>query len=276
MLNYANTIVANSTSGGDCVNEDTIATNTNNLVQDGSCSAALSGDPKLDPAGLKNNGGATQTIALQSNSPAIDRGNATTCADVATVNGLDQRGQSRNDLKCDIGAYEMQMSDRNNTSLTPSTSSMTTYGPPRVGIQDNGSTHPGVVTATKVANWTGGTPANTIGAWWELSAGTNNTGLNLGLQLCYSTAEVGNLNESGAHFWRYSGGTWLDAGAVASFDGTTPNRCAHISGISALSRWTLSNASGPGGNTPSAVTLSSFNAKPGFDLVAWFRQILGH
>jgi CSLREA domain-containing protein len=46
-------------------------------------------DPKLDPAGLQNNGGPTQTIALQSISPAIDKG---------TSNGLtgnpttDQRG----------------------------------------------------------------------------------------------------------------------------------------------------------------------------------------
>jgi hypothetical protein len=46
-------------------------------------------NPKLDPAGLQNNGGSTQTIALLSDSPAIDKG---------TSNGLtghlttDQRG----------------------------------------------------------------------------------------------------------------------------------------------------------------------------------------
>src|SRR6185312_14197346 len=46
-------------------------------------------DPKLDPAGLQNNGGPTQTIALLLGSPAIDKG---------TSNGLtgalitDQRG----------------------------------------------------------------------------------------------------------------------------------------------------------------------------------------
>ena len=36
---------------------------------------ALPLDPKLDPAGLQNNGGLTQTIALLPNSPAIDKGN---------------------------------------------------------------------------------------------------------------------------------------------------------------------------------------------------------
>lgn len=62
----------------------------------------------LDPAGLKDNGGPTQTIALTDSAmnPAIDEGNAATCA-AAPVSGLDQRGQART-LPCDIGAYEVQ------------------------------------------------------------------------------------------------------------------------------------------------------------------------
>src|SRR6185369_4632322 len=31
-------------------------------------------DPKMDPAGLQNNGGPTRTIKLQGNSPALDKG----------------------------------------------------------------------------------------------------------------------------------------------------------------------------------------------------------
>ena len=46
-------------------------------------------DPLLSPDGLQNNGGATLTIALQPNSPAIDKGK--TVADVTT----DQRGVTR-------------------------------------------------------------------------------------------------------------------------------------------------------------------------------------
>ena len=225
---------------------------------------------------LGNNGGATQTMALKPNSPAIDAGGASTCTDATRVNSLDQRGQPRNDLQCDIGAYEMQMSDRNNTALTPSTSMMTTYGPPRVGIQDKSLiTHPGVITTTKVTSWTGGTPSGTLGVWWELNAPTN-TGLFFDLELCYSTAEKGNLTEDGtAHFWRYSGGTWYDVGAVASFTGASPNRCAVFLGADALSRWTVAN-SNPTGNNPTAVTLSSFKANPStFDLARWFAEILG-
>ncbi|MBV6449456.1 MAG: hypothetical protein MHPDNHAH_00166 [Anaerolineales bacterium] len=97
-LNYSNTIIANST-GGDCINVNTIGTNVNNLVQDNTCSPLLSGDPNLGP--LADNGGPTQTHALQSTSPAIDAGNAGACP------STDQRGVTRpQGAVCDIGAYE--------------------------------------------------------------------------------------------------------------------------------------------------------------------------
>lgn len=103
-LNYLNTIIANSTSGGDCINLGTLNTNTNNLVEDGSCSSAFSGDPALNA--LANNGGPTQTMSLQTGSTAIDAGNAATCA-AAPVSGKDQRGVTRpQGAGCDIGAYE--------------------------------------------------------------------------------------------------------------------------------------------------------------------------
>jgi CSLREA domain-containing protein len=55
-------------------------------------------DPKLDPNGLQNNGGPTQTIALLSTSPAINSGD---------TNALprDQRGYVRQNA-ADIGAFE--------------------------------------------------------------------------------------------------------------------------------------------------------------------------
>ena len=73
-------------------------------------------DPKLDPNGLKNNGGPTQTIALLVGSPAIDKGTS------AGPNGIlptDQRGLARTvddpnipnpgtENGTDIGAYELQ------------------------------------------------------------------------------------------------------------------------------------------------------------------------
>lgn len=104
ILNLQNTIVANSTSGGDCVNSATGTVNGSgiNLIEDGSCSVsgALSGDPMLGV--LADNGGPTQTMALQTGSPAINA--ATQCPPPAT----DQRGVSRpQGASCDIGAFEL-------------------------------------------------------------------------------------------------------------------------------------------------------------------------
>lgn len=105
-FNYANTIISNSISGGDCVvtGAGGIGVNTNNLVEDGSCSAGVSGNPKLGL--LSDNGGPTETMALLSGSPAIDAGDDVTCA-AAPVNNLDQRSVTRpQSTHCDIGAYE--------------------------------------------------------------------------------------------------------------------------------------------------------------------------
>jgi hypothetical protein len=66
-------------------------------------------DPKLGK--LKDNGGPTQTMALDKKSPAVDKGDNATCQSTgdAGVNNLDQRGVTRITVKdptCDIGAFE--------------------------------------------------------------------------------------------------------------------------------------------------------------------------
>ena len=74
-------------------------------------------NPLLVTAGLANNGGPTETIALQPTSPAIDAIPFASCTDQAMPpNQLttDQRGEPRPDPAdgpdgpCDIGAYEFQ------------------------------------------------------------------------------------------------------------------------------------------------------------------------
>ena len=93
-----------------------------NISDDTSCGFAKTGsanngdgvDPLLSTDGLANNGGPTATIALDSESPAID---AIPLADCTDLNSnpihTDQRGALRPDpgevkVICDIGAYEFQ------------------------------------------------------------------------------------------------------------------------------------------------------------------------
>ena len=60
-------------------------------------------DPLLDPAGLQDNGGFAETVALQPGSPAIDMADPA-CPPPNT----DERGVERPQLTaCDIGAYEL-------------------------------------------------------------------------------------------------------------------------------------------------------------------------
>ena len=68
-------------------------------------------DPLLDPGGLEQNGGPTETVALEQGSPAIDAGDNVICQAPPPegLGGVDQRGFPRSrpgDPICDIGAFE--------------------------------------------------------------------------------------------------------------------------------------------------------------------------
>lgn len=95
----ANSILSDPVGGNNCVGSITDA-GFNLQFPDNSCGASIPVlDPKLDPTGLKSNGGPTQTIALQANSPAINQ------IPLADCPPTDQRHFGRQGL-CDIGAYE--------------------------------------------------------------------------------------------------------------------------------------------------------------------------
>ena len=98
-----NSIIAGTTSDGstrvrDCRTDVDLAQNRNNLVEDGSCSAAYSGDPVL----ASSTEGSPPYYPLLETSPLIGQGWAAHCAEV----GTDQRGQARPATGCDLGAYE--------------------------------------------------------------------------------------------------------------------------------------------------------------------------
>ena len=96
----------------------------------------------LVPAGLADNGGPTETIALAlvAGNPAIDTGTSAACA-AASVNALDQRGFAR-PVACDIGAYEAQpptvAAHANvSASATSAAGAGVTYSPP-AGTDEQG------------------------------------------------------------------------------------------------------------------------------------------
>ncbi len=121
MVKFKSTIISGNTAAGtgpDC--SGSLTSYGCNLIQD-TTDCTIGGDPTSNITGvdpllgvLQDNGGPTETHALQSGSPAID---AVIDCDCTTVDGEavteDQRGESRpmdgdgNDtFYCDIGAYE--------------------------------------------------------------------------------------------------------------------------------------------------------------------------
>jgi Fibronectin type III domain/FG-GAP repeat len=112
-----NTIVALNTQAGaasDIGGANVVSTSGENLIGAGGSGGLANtngnqigvSNPGLDPNGLQNNGGPTQTIALTSGSPAINNGTNSVLAspDYLTT---DQRGYSRlAGAYVDIGAYE--------------------------------------------------------------------------------------------------------------------------------------------------------------------------
>jgi hypothetical protein len=108
-----NTIFAASRGAGNCHSPyGHLKDGGHNLDAGATCGFTAAGslsntDPQLDPAGLVDNGGPTQTIAVQAGSPAINAGDAAVCKKV--LNNLDQRGYVRpgtGATACTIGAYE--------------------------------------------------------------------------------------------------------------------------------------------------------------------------
>jgi hypothetical protein len=110
------TILAANT-GGNCTGTNRFGSQGYNLSDDATCFFSYTGDMNntpagLNPNGLQNNGGPTETIALLPTSPAVDAIPVTPTNECTDTSGkpvtTDQRGVSRPQGKgCDIGAYEL-------------------------------------------------------------------------------------------------------------------------------------------------------------------------
>jgi len=118
-LTVKNTILANSLASGNCYKGSggVYVSQGHNLSDDAFCATWLTGvgdnnstAPGLDAAGLKDNGGPTQTIALLPTTVAVDAVplNDCTLTDGITPVANDQRWVERpGGSACDIGAFEL-------------------------------------------------------------------------------------------------------------------------------------------------------------------------
>ena len=156
-LTVSNSILADSTSGGNC--SGTITDGGYNISDDDTCSftgtnvtnGQTIGDnvnPLLASNGRQNNGGPTQTIALQPNSPAID---AIPIAHQCPA--TDQRGDPRPDPEgsasaCDVGAFESTLTAAATPTATATATQTTTP------TATSTSTPTATVTATPTATAT--------------------------------------------------------------------------------------------------------------------------
>ena len=129
-------------------------------------------DPGLDPNGLQNNGGPTQTIALLANSPAIDAGSIALAVDPTTGLPLttDQRGTGFPrivDNAVDIGAYEFQATTSLVVTTQPpaSVTAGSTFGLTVTAEDSSGNVDTsfnGTVTVALAVNPGGGTLGGTL------------------------------------------------------------------------------------------------------------------
>jgi hypothetical protein len=152
-VTVTNVILANSTSGRNC--GEAVTNGGYNISDDNSCgfgsSTAANGDTigdnvseptnvGLDPGGLANNGGPTETIQLKLGSYAID---AVPLAHQCPA--TDQRGDPRpepgdNSGACDIGAVESTLEGVEKLVVNPSIPSKLNFGTVSVGTTSTSQT----------------------------------------------------------------------------------------------------------------------------------------
>jgi CSLREA domain-containing protein len=110
-VGMVNTIVANNETGGDC--DAPVTTGGHNIDSDDTCGLTGTGDqPGIDPlvGALADNGGPTQTMALDAASPAVDTGDDAACL-ATDQRAIDrpQDGDEDGTAACDIGAFELEI-----------------------------------------------------------------------------------------------------------------------------------------------------------------------
>jgi len=184
-------------------------------------------------------GSSIPNLQFRSTSPAIDTAEPGSGGTACPSD--DHRTEGRDDLRCDIGAYEVKFDDNN--CVAKSNLSTNSFGPTLVRMAVN-SGDPGTVTVIKHDQppGGGGPDSGEMPIYWNMypTGGT----YNLDLTLCYTDNELGSLTESALRMYRWDGSSWIDQGSATVDEA---NNCVSKEGVTQLGSWTL------GTSTPSGV-----------------------
>ncbi len=131
-------------------------------------------------------------------SPAIDRGNPAGCTDHASVPiTTEQRGNARNDLRCDVGAVEFVFADGDTVIKSVAVDTTESFGPTLAQITAMLAVatrrHP-IRKVPKRVQESGEMPVQ-----WRITPAGSSSGLTIDLGLCYTAAELRPLRCIGGH-----------------------------------------------------------------------------
>jgi hypothetical protein len=251
------------TSGPQIYNDNASATVDYSLVESGcptgcTCDAnLLTTDPRfIAPVDASEAPTTTGNYRLQADSPAIDAGAPTGCP------ATDLDGHPRDDLRCDIGAYERVYSDGDTVIKRGVTGGApTSFGPTWISMT-LGADDAGTITATKHLTYPGGTQdTGEMRATWYLRSSLT-SGFPITLSFCYSEDEVQGLTEANLRAFRWDGTQWT----TPISDSLTVNadaNCVTLTGIQQFSAWTLQDVGAQGDDGPTAIRLRSKSAHSG-------------
>lgn len=205
----------------------------------------IDADPQLGPLG--DYGGATHTIPLRFNSPAIDTGDPATCS------LTDQRGEARDDWACDIGAFEVRLSDSTSVSKTVSGAGTYTFGPTlaKIEVTDAGGCLTGLTVERVAGHHAYATVPLQTGAYWIITPTGCTSGFTTTLTLPFAAANASSrlcrwLEGSGA------GAGWDCDDEMASHTTFVANTWLIRSHVTGFSDWSVGDAG------PTAVRLNAF------------------
>ena len=155
-LSISNSIIAGR--GSACYSSNGLKQNINNLIQDSSCSAALSGDPMLG-ALVEPEDGSTAHYPLMADSPAIGAADEEYCPDTDQVGTVRPQGSA-----CNIGAIEYTTTiEPENSIIIVSTTSL--------NVRRGPGTNYGVVDSFQRGEEAVAIGRNADGSWLQMNAG---------------------------------------------------------------------------------------------------------